>query len=191
MSIPETFQRITKALDEAGVAYMLTGSFASSHYGAPRSTQDIDFVIDATPAQLRSFVESLPSAEYYAALETALEARRRESLFNVIDLKSGWKIDLIFRKSRAFSREEFNRRQPVTLQGLRLYIATAEDVIIAKLEWAKQAQSQRQIEDAVTVLRLQGEHLNEPYLEKWISELGLQEQWRTAKAAAGNPPLRG
>ena len=153
MSIPETFQRITKALDEAGVAYMLTGSFASAHYGAPRSTQDIDFVIDATPAQLRTFVESLPSAEYYADLETALEARRRESLFNVIDLKSGWKIDLIFRKSRAFSREEFNRRQPVTLQGLRLYIATAEDVIVAKLEWAKRAQSQRQIEDAVTVLR--------------------------------------
>jgi hypothetical protein len=59
MSVSEIFRRITSALDLAGIAYMLSGVFASAHYGAPRSTQDIDLVIAATPAQLRAFVQSL------------------------------------------------------------------------------------------------------------------------------------
>lgn len=110
---------------------MLTGSFASSYYGAPRSTQDIDLVIEATSVGLRQFVQGLPSAEYYVDLEAAMSAHRVESLFNVIDLSAGWKIDLIIRKSRAFSRKEFRRRQRVQLQGLSLFVASAEDVVIA------------------------------------------------------------
>jgi len=80
-------------------------------------------------------------------LDAALEAHTRQSLFNVIDLATGWKIDLIIRKSRAFSQEEFGRRQLVNVQGLPLFVASAEDVVIAKLEWSKLAESQRQIED--------------------------------------------
>jgi hypothetical protein len=191
MSLPEVFRRITAALDQAGVTYMLTGSFASAHYGAPRSTQDIDLVIEATVPQLRSFAQSLPCDEYYVDLDAALEAHRRESLFNVIDMTTGWKIDLIFRKSRPFSREEFGRRQLVEVQGIRLSVASAEDVIIAKLEWARLANSQRQIEDAVAVLRLRWEALDLTYIERWISELGLKEQWGTARRATGLPAIEG
>ena len=153
MSVSDVFQRISSALDRAGIGYMLTGSFASAHYGALRSTQDIDFVIEATPVQLRAFMEALPSNEYYADLDTALEAHSRQSMFNVIDLATGWKIDLIIRKSRAFSQEEFRRRNRVTFLVPTLFVATAEDVVIAKLEWAKLAQSQRQIEDAAAILK--------------------------------------
>ncbi len=59
MSIQDVLQRIILALDQAGIAYMLSGSFASAYYGASRCTQDIDFVIEATPAELRAFVEAL------------------------------------------------------------------------------------------------------------------------------------
>lgn len=59
MSVEEVFRRITTALDQAGIGYMLSGSFAGAHYGAPRSTQDIDLVIEATPEELRAFVEAL------------------------------------------------------------------------------------------------------------------------------------
>jgi hypothetical protein len=114
-----------------------------------------------------------------------LEALRSSSLFNVIDLKTGWKIDLIFRKSRPFSEKEFSRRQLVDLQGLRLYIAGVEDVIVAKLEWAKLANSQRQIEDVASMLRFRADTLDKSYLEKWISELGLHEQWSSARRRAG------
>lgn len=187
MSLPEVFRRITAALEQAGVPYMLTGSFASAHYGAPRSTQDIDLVIEATVPQLQSFSQSLPSSEYYVDLDAALEAHRRESLFNIIDMTTGWKIDLIFRKSRPFSREEFGRRRLIDVQGLPLFVASAEDVIIAKLEWARLADSQRQIEDAAAVLRVRWETMDRIYLEKWICELGLKEQWSSARHAAGLP----
>ena len=185
MSAPEVLRRIIQALENAGIAYMLTGSFASAHYGVPRSTQDIDLVIEATAAQLRTFVQSLPADEYYADLDAALEAQRKESLFNVIDLATGWKIDLIIRKSRSFSREEFGRRRVVDLQGLGLFVATAEDVILAKLEWAKLGNSDRQIEDVAAILRLQSERLDRRYLERWIAELELNQQWSVARRAAG------
>jgi hypothetical protein len=185
MSASEVLRRISAALDRAGIAYMLTGSFASAYHGIPRSTQDIDIVITANPEQLRRFVEHLPSGEYYADLDAALEAHRQQSLFNVIDLATGWKIDLIIRKSRAFSQEEFGRRQLVNAQGLALFVATAEDIVIAKLGWSKLAQSQRQIEDVAAILKLRWELLDRSYLERWISELKLNEAWNNAKRVAG------
>jgi hypothetical protein len=185
MSVSDVFQRISSALDRAGIGYMLTGSFASAHYGVLRSTQDIDFVIEATPAQLRALIEALPSTEYYVDLEAALQACNRQSLFNVIDLATGWKIDLIIRKSRAFSQEEFRRHQRVTLHGAALFVATAEDVVIAKLEWANLAQSRRQIEDAAAILRVRWDALDRSYLEKWIDELNLKKEWNDALRLAG------
>jgi hypothetical protein len=185
MSVPEVFRRIAAALDQAGIAYMLSGSFASAYYGAPRSTQDIDLVIEADPAQLRIFMQKLPADEYYADLDAALEAHKQQSLFNVIDLATGWKVDLIIRKSRAFSQEEFSRRQRVDLQGLPFFVASAEDIVIAKLEWSRLAQSQRQIEDVASILRMRSESLDRSYLEKWIRELGLEREWDDARRTAG------
>src|SRR5262249_52145993 len=127
MSLPEVLQRIAKSLDQHGIGYMLTGSFASAYYGSPRSTQDIDLVILPTSEQLRAFIESLPKVEYYADINAALEAQQNESMFNIIDLRLGWKIDMIIRKSRRFSQEEFSRRRTVNVQGLALTVASAED----------------------------------------------------------------
>jgi len=186
MSVSEVFQRISSALNQAGIGYMLTGSFASAHYGAPRSTQDIDLVIEATPAQLRKFIEALPNSEYYADWDAALEAYNRQSMFNVIDLATGWKIDLIIRKSRAFSQEEFRRRQRVSLHDVLLFVASAEDVVVSKLEWAKLAQSRRQIEDAAAILRVRWDALDHSYLAKWIDGLELKREWDDARRMAGN-----
>ena len=184
MSISEVLQRITAALDQNGVDYMLTGSFASAYHGTPRSTQDIDIVVEATAAQLRDLVNSLPVGQYYSDLDAALQAHKAESMFNVIDLSTGWKIDFILRKSRPFSREEFRRRTRVNLQEVSLFVASAEDVVIAKLEWSRLAQSQRQIDDAAAILRARRETLDHRYIEKWTGELQVQEEWAKAKRAA-------
>ena len=185
MSISHVLQKITTALDQNNVAYMLTGSFASAFYGTPRSTQDIDIVVEATPAKLHGFVKSLSVDQYYSDLDAALQAHKAESMFNVIDLSTGWKIDFIMRKSRPFSREEFRRRVRVELQGVSLFVASAEDIIIAKLEWSKLAQSQRQIEDAAAIVRVQRETLDRSYIEKWTRELGVEDEWAKALGAAG------
>lgn len=178
------FQRITSALNKAGIAYMLSGSFASSYYGASRSTRDIDLVIEATPAQLRSLAKDFPEEKYYFELDAALESLRRQSLFNVIDFETGWKIDLIFLKARPYDQEEFRRRQLVKLHNVDVFIATVEDIVISKLEWSKIGQSQRQLEDVAAVLRAELESLDRSYLRKWIAELGLEKQWDDARRMA-------
>jgi hypothetical protein len=185
MIVPEIVPRITSSLVRAGIGYMITGSFASAHYGAPRSTQDIDIVIDATPDQLRAFIQSLPPDDYYADLEAALKAHCAKSMFNVLDVSAGWKIDLIIRKARDFSLEEFRRRQEVDLDGIPLFVVSAEDIVIAKLEWSKASRSQRQIEDIAAILLARRDALDFAYITKWTRELGLEREWSDVRAATG------
>jgi len=185
MSATEALQKLTTALDRAGIPYMLTGSFAGSYYGASRSTQDIDFVIEASSEQLRTFAESLSEGNYYVEVDAAIQALHSRSLFNVIDLSNGWKADLIIRKARPFSEEEFRRRQLVELNGVPLFITSAEDIILAKMEWARMSGSTRQIEDVAAIVRLQWKVLDLPYVESWAASLQLRPQWEEARRRAG------
>ena len=184
MSVDDLFGRLRGALDAAGVPYMLTGSFASSVHGKPRATHDVDIVIDPSRTQLLALLGHFPEDSYYASVEGALDALNRRSQFNVIDFATGWKVDFIIRKSREFSRVEFDRRRGAQISGLSIDVATAEDVLLAKLEWAKEGASDRQIEDAAGILQAQGERLDRQYVRHWVGELGLVEQWRAAEARA-------
>ena len=139
MSDPLPLGRIVALLDRARIPHMLTGSFASTFHGPPRSTRDIDVVIDPTPERL---LEELAPDRYYVSATAAREALALRRQFNVVDLETGWKIDLIIRKDRAYSREEFARRQPAR-------VASAEDTVLSKLEWAKAGESERQLRDVV------------------------------------------
>lgn len=180
----DVFREITELLEKAGIPYMLTGSWASNYHGAPRSTADIDFVISATPFQIQAFLKLVPSSEYYFDIPTAFEAAQKRSMFNVISDKTGWKIDLIFHKPGPFNDEKLRRRKKVELEGIPVFVATAEDVILSKLEWAKMGESLRQIEDAAGILKVQGKDLDLNYLENWVDKLGLSNQWASARKAA-------
>lgn len=184
-SAEQTIRHVIRALEAADVPYMVTGSFASAVHGAPRTTQDVDLVIAPSRDSLLELLEQFPTTDYYVSREMALEAFKAEGLFNVIDLNTGWKIDFILRKSRPFSLEEFARRRPVELLGSTLDIASAEDVVIAKLEWAKLGASERQIEDVAGILRTQGTDLDLEYIERWVARLALAEGWSRARARAG------
>lgn len=174
-------RRVSEELTGAGIPHMLTGSFAAAWYGAARATLDIDVVIDATPDQLGRFVERFPAEHFYVSLEAALEARSKESQFNLIDLDSGWKVDLIIRRARAFSRAEFERRIPFEYEGAALSVVSAEDLIIAKLEWAKLGGSRRQLEDGARLLDLREHQLDTDHLARWVEALGLGAEWAEAQ----------
>lgn len=185
MNPDDVFPRVVGALEGAGIPYMLTGSFASAFYGEMRSTQDIDIIIAPNAEQLRTLVRLLPNDQYYIDANTALDALRHRSQFNIIDLATGWKVDFIVRQDRPFSREEFGRRRNVAFAGMQLTIASAEDVVLAKLEWAQMGESLRQIDDVAGILRLRGADLDFEYIERWVTNLGLQTQWAAARKAAG------
>lgn len=185
MDLGDVFRRISHALDVAEIPYMLVGSLASSYHGAPRATADVDIVIEADPKQLRKLIQELRAEDYYAEIDDALEAWRHRSMFNVLDTEIGWKIDFIFLKPTAFNREEFRRRKPIQFQGVPLFVASPEDVILSKLEWARMGESGRQIADAAALLKQIWGSLDRGYLDKWLSELNLMPQFNSAKQVAG------
>jgi hypothetical protein len=160
---------------------MLAGSFASSYHGDPRTTNDIDLVIDPTREALLAFVRSLDPSAYYVSEEAARDAFDRRSQFNVVLLDSGWKADLILCKRRAFSRSEFERRQRASIDGTEVFVATAEDTVIAKLEWARAGESERQLRDVRGILDLRAETLDRDYVETWVRALGLEAEWQEVR----------
>jgi hypothetical protein len=180
---PETLLRaIAQVLGDLGIPYMVVGSFASTFHGEPRTTRDLDLVIDPTPPQLESFLSGLDPEHYYVDPDTARDALARRTMFNVIEIETAWKLDLVIRKARPFSVEELRRRQVVSMLGADVATATAEDTILAKLEWAKQGASDRQLDDVAGILRVRGDSLDVVYIERWVDDLDLPEQWQRAQA---------
>ena len=187
MTVRPVLEKLRTALDAAQIPYFVTGSLASSAHGVPRSTNDIDIVIAPTREQLVALVASLPETEFAASLEDALEALASRSQFNVVEYATAWKIDLIFRKENPFDAARFRRRQIVDVAGVHLYTASAEDILITKLWWAKLGESERQIGDAAGVLRVQRDTLDLDYIERWVSILELEPQWQAAQKGAATP----
>ncbi len=183
----EVLHLVLSMLDDSGIAYMITGSFAANVHGLPRATQDADIVIAAEKKPLNNFLDTL-GGSFYFSREAANDALRDELMFNIIHLETGFKVDLIVRKGRPFSREEFSRRRKLTLHGSARWFASAEDIILAKLEWSRMGNSERQFSDALNVAKVQGEALDRAYLEKWSEDLGIQEQLMKLFDALGAGP---
>ena len=134
MTQQDFLAEVAKHLETAKIPYMVVGSVSSGFHGQPRATNDIDIVIDPTPAQLDLWLTLLGN-QYYVDAEGARDALRRRSMFNIIIFSEGYKADLIIRKDRPFSVEELGRRKTEDLSGRLLPVATAEDAILSKLEW--------------------------------------------------------
>jgi len=169
----EFLQKLVSLLDAARISYMLAGSVGSSFHGQPRATKDVDIVIDPTESQLEHFLQSLGKG-YYVSFNAARDAFHRKSAFNIIDIENSWKADLIIRRDRPFSKVEFHRRQNVNLMGTTLWVVSPEDVILSKLEWAKDCLSEQQFRDALGVAVAQYNRLDKDYMRKWSIELHLE-----------------
>lgn len=169
----ELLAKVVEALDAAGINHMVTGSFASTFHGEPRMTRDIDVVIDPDETSIVLFTDQFDPTTFYVNDATAATARR--DMFNVIDVTTGWKVDLIVRRDRPFSEEEFRRRVPTTIGGVATYVASAEDTILSKLEWSHRSGSERQMHDVVAVIQVQRPTLDLDYLEHWATELDIAD----------------
>jgi len=181
----EFLSSLVAHLEQAGIDYMVAGSVGSSLHGRPRATQDIHIVVVLTQDQLNDFLQSLGEA-YYVSHEAANQALQNGAMFNVIDIESGWKADLIVRRPRAFSREEFNRRRQVDLSGRRFWVVSPEDVILSKLEWIKGRESAVQYADALGVAVVHYHGLDRDYLRTWAMDLGVAESLGRLLKEAGD-----
>lgn len=159
-----------RRLNKAGVAYMLTGSMASNYWGMPRTTHDLDFVIQlpmaAIPPLLREF-----QGDYYMDEAAVRAASQPPYQFNAIDTRSALKVDFWLLRQAPFEREMFKRRIQVVLFGEPAWLATAEDVILHKLYWNRLTPSDRQLGDTAGVLAVQKDKLDTTYMRQWATEL--------------------
>jgi hypothetical protein len=156
---------------ELGVSYMLTGSVAMNFYAQPRMTRDIDVVVALKTDDVDRFVNVL-TPDYYVARETVISALARQSVFNLIHQGSVIKVDCIVRKDSEYRRQEFERRKSVSFQDITVWIVSREDLIISKLDWARDSHSELQLRDVRNLLAAE---YDAGYLEKWTRALGLSD----------------
>ncbi len=172
MTVEQVVDLVLTLLDECGIPYMVAGSWASNVHGMPRATYDADVVVELDRESLNVLVDAVDD-QFYVSREAAVDALHRRGMFNLVHLDSGFKIDLIVRKSRPYSREEFARRRKSPLAGRDRWLASPEDVVLTKLEWSRAGESERQYRDALDVARVQGAALDGDYLRRWASDLAL------------------
>jgi hypothetical protein len=164
-----------RRLNRTDVAYYVTGSMASNYWGIPRTTHDLDFVVQlpmsAVPRILQEF-----AGDFYIEEAAIRAAYRPPHQFNAIDTRSALKVDFWLPKPEPFDKEMFCRRMPVTLFGEPAWISTAEDVILHKLLWNRITPSDRQLGDAAGVIAVQADALDKNYLKQWARELKLDSE---------------
>jgi hypothetical protein len=169
-------QLVADALEKAGVWYYIGGSVASSAYGIARSTLDVDLVSSLDQNGMATFVKELKD-EFYLSEFQIQEAIIRRTFFNVIHLKSAVKIDIFIWKQRPYDLVAAERMRKDSLwnddASPSFHLATAEDVILAKLEWYKLGNciSQKQWSDILGVLRVQQSTIDVEYLKHWATAL--------------------
>ena len=158
-------------LDQAHIPYMLSGSVALSMYAQPRMTRDVDFVIEITEGQVDAFLE-LFEADCYVDRESVFEAVRSRGMFNVIHQAWVVKADFVVRKDQPYRKVEFERRRTVSIEGKKLTVVTAEDLLLSKLHWAKDSRSELQLGDVRNLMSSEP-NLDWPYIRQWAEKLGV------------------
>jgi hypothetical protein len=180
---------VLQVLKDLGVRHFVGGSIASSAHGVARASVDGDVVAELSRAHVDAFVDAL-RASYYVPEARVRDAVARRASFNVIHLDTMLKIDVFVSRDRPFDRRAFERSRPASIEGLGempLPVSSAEDIILAKLEWYRRGNeaSERQWTDVMGVLQASGEILDQDYLEAGSVELGLRDLLERALVEAG------
>ena len=179
---------VGRLLEKLRVLYLVSGSFASSLHGEPRSTNDVDVVADLDPTTADVFVDSLGQA-FYADASVAIEAAQSGTSFNIVHLETAVKVDIFVAGADPFDRVRLQRRQRVAIDAPNgqdtLYVDSAEDVVLRKLEWYRRGgeTSERQWRDVVAVLRVQRD-LDVAHLRTWAERLGIADLLVRARTEA-------
>ncbi|MBI3195530.1 MAG: hypothetical protein HYZ34_13850 [Ignavibacteriae bacterium] len=187
MSQQELVKKVIQVLEENHIEYMITGSVASSLQGEPRMTHDLDVLFTITFSQIPILLDNFQAPLFYIDEESIRDAIKRRSMFNVIDLHGGEKVDFWFLKFEPFDESRIQRRVRETLFGVDVSVSSPEDTILAKLKWAQESGgSEKQFTDALRVFEVQQGKLNLHYLEMWAKELDVEELFLRLKGAVEN-----
>ena len=182
----EILRDVVAILDSLGIRYVVGGSMASSVHGEARYTRDADLVVELPPDRVEPLATAL-EPRFYVSREAMREALREGSSFNAIEPEAGFKVDFFILGRGAFDREEFRRgiREPSPPTGRTpIVYKTPEDTVLRKLQWSRAGRkvSDQQWHDVLGVLATCRGRLDEAYLDRWASELGVTDLLEKARA---------
>jgi hypothetical protein len=167
------------ALDRLNVRYAVVGSFASSVWGDPRMTRDIDIVVQLDSAQAEAILAAFPDDEFYISRAAVDEAIGRAGQFNVIHPTSGNKIDFMVAGSSAWSAAQLSRARLIRfLPDLEGYVAAPEDVILGKLIYYRDGGSDKHLRDITGIFQRSGEAIDAEYAQQMAECVGVADLWR-------------
>ena len=185
MSQQELLKRVVNVLDDLKIDYMLTGSYASSMQGEPRSSHDVDLVVALGDDQAPSIFRAFPTPDYYLSMLAIEEALRDRRMFNLLELATGHKVDFWLLTDEPFDVSRFGRKRLEESQGTWLKVSTPEDTILAKLDWCQKCGgSEKQFNDALRVYELQASALDLVYMSVWAEQLGVDDLWQELQLKA-------
>lgn len=159
--------RAADALTGCGIAYLLAGSFSTNYYAIPRSTHDADFVVQLHRAVEVAFLEKLGN-EFAADPQLSFETNTGTYRQEIRHTRSPFKLELLLLSAEPHDQARFQRRVAVALFERRLWLPTAEDVIVWKLRWPRS----KDRDDVRGVIGVQGDKLDWPYIESWCERHG-------------------
>lgn len=173
----ELLLAIVKILDKYKIPYLLTGSLASSYYGIPRATHDIDFVIEVQKDYKNNLLQAVDKLDrsYLVSKKDIEKAVEDFSTFNIFHLESGIKIDFWLSKKGEFELGKFKRKREVKFGRIKVKLISPEDLIITKLLWCKDIRSEKHIQDCAGIWKTQKEKLDKDYLSSWTKKLGIEK----------------
>lgn len=172
-------QRIVQEFEDLKIQYYVGGSLASSLHGIPRATQDVDIIADIAFQHIPMLVNAL-KAEFYIDGDMIKEAIQRRKSFNLIHYETMFKVDIFIPKLDMVAQEEMERRQQYKISDspqYLLYLASAEDIILNKLQWFQMGGgvSERQWNDVLGVIQVQHKRLDRSYLERAAQQRGVTD----------------
>lgn len=171
----EVLTIVTGRLESARFPYMVTGSIAANYYAVPRMTRDIDLVVELSAGDADRLC-ALFEGDFYVDRAAVRGAIAERGTFNLIHHEHVIKVDFVVRKDSEYRREEFRRRRRVTVDDVVIFIVAPEDLIISKLDWARDTRSAVQLTDVRNLLATAD--LDLQYLTRWVARLGLDALYR-------------
>lgn len=173
----EVYADIFNRLESIHARYMVVGSVASLVYGEARFTRDIDLVVEISNHKGVDWESAFPEELYYCPPNDLISSEWLErGQFNLIHHDSGLKIDIIFNKDSEYGRTRFQRRKKIQFTSdLEFWVASPEDVVIKKLDFFREGNSDKHLRDIRAILVKT--KLDQAYLDHWIDEFSLKKQW--------------
>ena len=166
---------VVERLEKADIPYMISGSIAGNIYGEPRFTNDIDIVLQVGDHHRQTIYNCFADG-YYLSQVAVEDAFTRLGMLNIIHSTLFVKCDLIFLRPDEFSQNAFKRRQAVQIENHNVFFISLEDLILQKLLWRKETQSEQQLSDIKRLIAQNDAILDREHLRTWSQRLDLQEE---------------